>query len=87
MTEPIVNQETPAKVNGQTATNGHARKLARRKADQRDTTSLIDQAEKVRTAARELLVRTGEIVKALKQHRRQSRAVANTLRQLKAIGA
>jgi len=85
MTEPIVNQDSPPKVNGQAATNGHVRKLVRRKADQRDTAALIDQAEKVRTAMRSLLGQANELVKTLKQHRRQSRIVASTLRQLKAI--
>jgi hypothetical protein len=79
--------------NGQT--NGHASRIngqPRRimpKAGQQDLVGLIQQTETLRTALRDTLVKTNELVKGLKWHRRQSRAVQNTiasLRQLKTLG-
>ena len=52
---------------------------------QQDITALIDQAIKFRTAAHDLMHEAGELVKALKQHRRQSRAVQQTLDQIRTL--
>jgi hypothetical protein len=79
----------PAKANGQAGANGHARKPVHRKADQREITALIEQAEALRTALRDLTLKTNELVRNLKRHRRKTKAIAQTLaslRQLKTIG-
>lgn len=68
--------------------NGHARKSIG-KAEQHDTAALIEQATKLRTSLHDLLHEASALVKALKQHRRQSRAIQNTLaslKQLKGLG-
>ncbi len=81
--------------NGHATTNGQAkpeiasRKTSSRKAAQQDLAALIDQAEKFRTAAHDLTHQANGLVKALKQHRRQNRAIESTLasiRQLKGLG-
>lgn len=91
MPEPVTNPSG----NGHPQTNGHARNKGRaerttaRKAGQQDVAGLIQQAESLRAALRETLVKTNELLKGLKAHRRQSRAVQNTLaslRQLKGLG-
>jgi len=77
-----------AKANGQAKLNGEARNGTARKPGQ-DVESMIRQAEKLRTSAHDLMHEAGVLVKALKQHRRQSRAVQNTLaslRQLRTLG-
>ena len=79
-----------ASANGHASkTNGQARKATGRKAELQDTAALIEQAEKFRTALHDLVYQASGLVKALKQHRRQSRAIRNTiasLRQLKTLG-
>lgn len=85
-TQPT-NSQTDA--NGHEKTNGHARKGTGRKTEARDTATLIEQAEKFRTALHELTLQANGLVKSLKQHRRQSRMIQNTLdsiRQLKGLG-
>jgi hypothetical protein len=94
--QPASDDNGHAKSNGQTKSNGQSKSnaqpghKARHKADQQQgIDALIEQAEQLRTAQRENLVRTNDLVKALKRHRRQSRIVQNTLaslRQLKTIG-
>ncbi|MBN2579367.1 MAG: hypothetical protein JXB10_10280 [Pirellulales bacterium] len=79
----------PAKANGQAGANGHARKMAARKADQQEVTNLIEQAEALRTVLRDMMLKTNELVKNLKHHRYKTKAIASTLaslRQLKTIG-
>jgi hypothetical protein len=76
-----------AKTNGQA--NGQARKPATRKAQQQDLAGLIEQGEALRAALRETLVKTNELLKGLKHHRRASRTLESTLaslRQLKTLG-
>jgi hypothetical protein len=71
-----------AKVKGQ-ARNGTARKPAQ------DIDGLIHQAETLRTSLRDTLLKTNDLLKGLKRHRRQSRAVQSTiasLRELKGLG-
>ena len=81
------NGQPPA--NGQAArTNGQARRIGR-KPSREDVAGLIRQAEATRTVLRDALVKTNELVKALKQHGRRNRAIQNTLaslRQLKTLG-
>ncbi len=86
---------TNGQANGQAATNGQAkpeianRRTSNRKGGQQDIAGLIEQAEKFRTAAHDLTHQANELVKALKQHRRQNRAIECTLasiRQLKGLG-
>jgi hypothetical protein len=77
-----------AKVNRPAKTNGEARSGAARK-PRLDVESLIRQAEALRTSLRDTLLKTNALLKGLKQHRRQSRALRNTidsLRQLKGLG-
>lgn len=67
-------------------TNGQARKP---KTSLHDIGTLIEQAIKLRTALHDRTHEAAELVKALKQHHRQSRAVQQTLaslRQLKTLG-
>jgi hypothetical protein len=90
-----------AKPNGKAASDGHAatnghvkpevtsRKPSSRRAVQQDLAALVEQAEKFRTAAQDLMHQANGLVKALKQHRRQNRAIETTLasiRQLKGLG-
>jgi hypothetical protein len=90
MPQPATNDNGHAKGNGQTKNNGQSCQKVRHKADQQPgINALIEQAEQLRAAQRENLVKTNNLVKALKQNRRQSRIVQNTLaslRQLKTIG-
>ena len=69
--------------------NGQPVNRIRRKVGRRDTPGLIEHAEQLRTALRETLLKTNDLIKAIKQDRRQSRAVQQTLaqlRQLKTLG-
>lgn len=81
--------------NGEAATNGQAkreaanRRTSKRKGAQQDIAGLIEQAEKFRTAAHDLTHQATDLVKALKQHRRQNRVIESTLasiRQIKGLG-
>jgi len=95
MSEPTTNTNSKAASNGHAETNGHAqsnghaRKSSSRKGAQQDLAALIEQAEKFRTAAHNLTHEANDLVKALKQHRRQNRAIETTLasiRQIKGLG-
>ena len=82
MNEPTTNTIGKAETNGQA-------KSGRRKASQQDFAGLIDQAVQFRTAVHGLMQQSGCLVKALKQHRRKSKAIQNTLdsiKQLKSLG-
>ena len=97
VSETVTNQNgnAAAKVNGQSnghaKANGHnrinrqARKATSPKAGQQDIAALIEQAVKLRTALHDRMHEAGELVKALKQHRRQSRAVQQTLDQIRTL--
>ena len=65
-----------------TKTNGQVRKP---KTSQHDIGTLIEQAVKLRTALHDRTHEAGELVRALKQHRRQSRAVQQTLDQIRTL--
>lgn len=91
MSESTTNHEggSHSQANGQAQANGQSRKTVPHKARQQDITRLIEQAEKLRTALHDLMHEANGLVKALKQHRRQSRAIQNTLaslKQLKTLG-
>src|SRR3972149_3638177 len=78
-----------AKTSGPAASPRQAPNKAPRPPALREVPALIEQAEVLRTALRDLTLKTNELVKALKRHRHRSRAVAHTLaslRQLKGIG-
>ena len=78
-----------AKANGRAKLSGEARNGTVRKAAHPDIAPLIEQAEKLRTALHDLTRQANGVVKALKQHRRQNRAIQTTLanlRQLKTLG-
>ncbi len=84
MPRPTTNENVPAKKNGrvQTPTNG--------KADDQDIDTLIEQAEAVKVSLRDSLSKTGELLSALKRHRKQSKAVQTalvSLRRLQAVDA
>jgi hypothetical protein len=91
MSEPVTHSNGHAQSNGQTPTNGKAktngqvRRTAPRKAGQQDLAGLIQQAEVLRTALRDTLVKTHELLKCLKQHRRHSRVVQQTIAQLRTL--
>jgi hypothetical protein len=81
--------DTPTNTNGQAGsngaakTNGQVRRARSRKAGQQDVTGLIEQAVKLRTALHDLTHQAADLVKSLKQHRRHSRAVQQTIAQLR----
>jgi hypothetical protein len=85
VSEPIANTNGKATSNGQARTETATSKSSRHKAKQQDIAALIDQAIKFRTAAHDLMHEAGELAKALKQHRRQSRAVQQTLDQIRTL--
>ncbi len=89
MSEPTTATTGKAASNGQAKSETTTPKVSRRKASQHDITGLIDQALKFRTALHDLMHQSTGLVKALKQHRRQSKAIQNTLaslKQLKTLG-
>jgi hypothetical protein len=59
--------------------------VSRRKANQQDLAALIDQAVQFRSALHTLVQQSNGLVKALKQHKRQSRAIQSTLASLKQL--
>ena len=75
----------PVETNGHARTDASCRRSSSRKAAQQDLAALIEQAEKLRTAAHDLMYQAGGLVKGLKQHRRQSRAIQNTLASLRTL--
>ena len=77
-----------AKANGRAKINSQSRNGTGHKPAQ-DIDGLIRQAEALRTSLRDTLLKTNDLLKGLKRHRRQSRALRNTiasLRQLKTLG-
>ena len=72
MSEPTTNTSGKAASNGRAETNGHAqsnshvRKTGSRKAAQQDLTTLIEQAEKIRTATHDLMHLVGGLVNVIK---------------------
>jgi len=74
--------------NGHAATNGQAkpegtdRKVSDPTGGKRDIGSLIEHADAMRTVLRDALVKNNELLKALKHHRRQNRALQQTLNSL-----
>ena len=83
--------ESNTNTNGKAASNGSAKavtakgKSSRRKTGQQDVTKLIDQAIKFRTALHDLMHGSSELVKALKQHRRQSKAIQSALTSISQV--
>jgi hypothetical protein len=89
MSEPTTNTTAKAATNGQAKTDTTSQKTSRRKGNQQDIAGLIDQAVKFRTSLHDLMHESSGLVKALKQHRRQNKAIQNTLaslKQLKTLG-
>jgi hypothetical protein len=82
MSEPTTNTTGKAASNGKAETSEQAKaetpKVSRRKAALQDLAALIDDAEKLRTAAHVL-------VQGLKQHRRQNKAVQQTIEQIRTL--
>jgi hypothetical protein len=91
MSEPTINANSKPASNGKSETNGQAKtgttnpKTSRRKTGQQDIAALIDQAVKFRTALHDLMHESSGLVKALKQHRRQNKAIQSTLESLKQL--
>ena len=71
--------------NGRAKTNGHARTASNDKADDQGIDVLIQQAETVKVSLRESLSKTGELISALKKHRKQSKTVQNALVSLRKL--
>lgn len=75
--------------NSNVQAGGHAAKpnspICRPKAGSRDIGALVEQAMKLRTALHDRTHEAGELVKALKQHRRQSRVMQQTLDQIRSL--
>jgi hypothetical protein len=102
VSEPATNPNSKAPSNGQanttgrtgqTTTNGQAKANGQArgtgKSGRHEIDALIQQAETLRTSLRETLLKNNELLKGLKRHRRQSRALQTTLaslRQLKTLG-
>jgi hypothetical protein len=89
MKEPTTNTNGHVLGNGHAKVNGQARQTGTSKASQPEIAALIEQAQKLRTALHDLMYEASNLVKALKAHRRQTRAVQSTLaslRQLKGLG-
>ena len=55
------------------------------KAEQRDMTALIDQAETLKASLREALAETTELARALKRHRKRAKIVESTLASLREL--
>ena len=92
MSEPTTNTNGKAAsngqavTNGQASTNGQARKTTSRKpASQQDIAALIARTIRFRTSLHDLTHQASDLVKALKQHRRQSKAVEATLATIKQL--
>ncbi len=70
--------------------DGHAKSVGRRKrvngkAPHDNATALIEQAEAVKVSLRESLTKTSQLVSALKQHRKRSKAVRTALASLREL--
>ena len=92
MSESVTNSNGNTASNGHGQTNGHAKASGQAhniKASHQDIGALIEQTQALRTSLRDTLIKTNQLLKGLKVHRRQSRAVQNTLaslKQLKTLG-
>jgi len=71
--------------NGQAKTNGQARAATTAKPDDQGVAALIEQAEAVKVSLRDSLSKTGELIAALKRHRKQSKAVTSALVSLRRL--
>jgi hypothetical protein len=83
MTEPSGN------ANGHAKPSSEVRKPAPTKLPSEDIVGLIQETEAVRTALRDTLGKTNDLLTSLKRHRQRSRALQSTLaslRQLKSLG-
>jgi len=85
MSEPTTTTTDKATSNGQAKTDTTNPKASRRKVVLQDIAALIEDAEKLRTAAHNLMCQASGVVKGLKQHRRQNRAVQQTIAQLRTL--
>ncbi len=83
--KPVSDTNNTTKSVSQTKPETASAKPARRKAGQQDITGLIEQAVQFRTALRDLMQEANGLVKALKQHRRQSKVIRTTLESLKQL--
>jgi hypothetical protein len=73
--------------NGQGKANGRTSPQATTsaKADDQGIDVLIEQAEAVKVSLRDSLSKTGELISALKRHRKQSKLVQSTLQSLRKL--
>lgn len=83
--KPVSDTNNTTKSVSQTKPETASAKPARRKAGQQDITGLIEQAVQFRTVLRDLMQQSSGLVKALKQHRRQSKVIRTTLESLKQL--
>jgi hypothetical protein len=83
ITEPAASASGPSKANGKATT------AMPTKSPSEDFVDLIQETKVVRTALRDALGKTNELLTSLKRHRQRSRTLQNTLaslRQLKSLG-
>ncbi len=71
--------------NGREESNGHAQAASTNKADDQGIEVLIEKAEAVKASLRDSLSKTGELISALKRHRKQSKAVQTALVSLRRL--
>ena len=77
----------PATGASESTSNGHTNGTSNgaAHAEHNGEVSLIEQAEAVRTSLKESADKVGELVAALKRHRKQSRLVQSTLSSLRQL--
>ena len=75
------NVPARAKRRARTSTSGTASQQ-----QQQQTAVLIEQAEAVRASLRDALSRTDQLIRGLKQHRKQDRIVQSALASLASLG-
>ena len=66
-------------------TNGHAKPNGAANDETNSTTSLIEQAETLKSSLQESLSQTRELIAALKKQKKQSRLVQSTLASLRQL--
>jgi hypothetical protein len=83
--EPTSSTNNKPASNTSTKTETGGTRPLRRKQGQQDLAKLIDRAIKFRTALHDLLHESSDLVKALKQQRRQSKAIQNALTSISQV--
>jgi hypothetical protein len=82
---PVSDPTSNTTVKATTTTDTPKKRVSRRKASQQEIGALIDQAVQFRSALHALVQQSNGLVKALKEHKRQSKAIQSTLASLKQL--